>query len=122
MAGDRPTVALVLLLVEPFLTHGTKRRNLEEVARELLGRPLHPLAASGELIGSAAEPSPVLIGFWEADGSVGMDLDFRGPYPRLAKITLSLAAKGRQELQSLVQCWGGALYRSPADERQPAIS
>lgn len=63
------------------MDHGTKRAALNVLCRELLGRDLPPLASARKRLGVMGQPSPLLVGLWEADGSLSGRLDRRGPYP-----------------------------------------
>ena len=105
--GNSPAIARHTLRHGPYLEHSFKRAKLEEVSRNILGRGLPPLAPESQRLGTRTNPSPVLAGLWESDGSSTMRLVERGGIPRLAGISLWVSARHQVDLKSFHRVFGG---------------
>lgn len=117
--GDSPAIARYALRRGPYLEHSSKRAKLDEVSWSVLGQGLPPLALERQRLGTRANPSPVLAGLWESDGSGSLRLVERGGVLRLAGISLWVSARHRGDLESFHRVFGGGFQpkRNKASRR-----
>lgn len=105
--GDSPAIARYTLRHGSFMEHSSKRAKLDEVSWNVLGHGLLPLASERQRLGTLTDPSPMLAGLWESDGSSAMRLRERGGVLRLAGISLWVSARHQVDLESFRRVFGG---------------